>query len=365
MFEKYKKKREQMEFMGMRKGEYIRFVAMLIVMGVIALSMFFILPKYFVEKVKAREGLPTDKTMKVTPPPEKVPERIGDRFTKEYVDFLNKKLKEKGKTSGGDILEPKVPPPRKPFKENPRIWDKVVDYANYVPSDVQEYVFHMLNSMTQDEIDRRAKAIHLKEVLRNPKEYHGKFIHVVGRLLNLENRYVKRKDVPSGVTQFWLGKLWRIDEPKSVLFCIFDKHKEFECDPYMGDDVELTGVFVMMLNSDYETKTVIEPFVIGRRLKIHRSRSMFEDFPWVTMLIIGAAMLALLMFFILKARTELKQTERFMQKVRARMMETAMAHQKKDEDSEADNKPIQGEDKTEEQTASEERKTTDESKDGT
>lgn len=330
MFEKYRKKKEQMEFVGMRKGEYIRFIAMLIVMGVIVLFLFIVLPEYFVKKDREREGLPTKGRTKILPPRE-IPERIGDKYTEEYKKYLNKKLEElkEGETTDSDILEPKVPPPRVPFKENPDIWKKVVDKADYIPADVQEYVFHMLNSMTQEEIDERAEAVSLKTAVGNPKEFRGEFVHVIGRLLNLENRFVKKKENPSGVTQFWLGRLWRIDDPKTVLFCIFDKDREFECDAYMGDDVELTGVFVMMLNSDYETKTMVEPFVIGRKLKIYRSPSMFENFPWVTMLIIGAVMVGLLMFFILKARAELKETEKFMQKVRAKMMDAVMARQKK------------------------------------
>jgi len=330
MFEKYRKKKEQMEFIGMRKGEYIRFIAMLIVMGIIVLFLFIVLPDYFIKKDREMRGLPTGDHKEVRPPKE-IPKRIGDKYTEEYKRYLNEKLKalKEDDTADSDILEPKVPPPREPFKENPEIWKKVVDRADYIPADVQEYVFHMLNSMTQEEIEKRAEAISLKTAVSNPEAYRGKFVHVVGRLINLENRYVKKKDNPSGVTQFWLGRLWRIDDPRTVLFYIFDKDREFECDPYMGDDVELTGVFVMMLNSDYETMTMVEPFVIGRKLKIYRSPSMFENFPWVTMLIIGAVMVGLLMFFILKARAELKETGEFIQKVRAKMMNAAVARHKK------------------------------------
>ncbi|MCX7704461.1 MAG: hypothetical protein N2234_10285 [Planctomycetota bacterium] len=322
MLDKFKQKEK--EFMGMSKGEFVRLCAMLILMLLVLISLIAVLPTYM---SKPQERKKTPEGMRVDIPP-KTPERIDDsEESKKYMKWLNEKFGGKGGSgeTSSDILPPKPPSPKEAFKENPEMWNKVVDNSDYLPDDVQVYVLHMLNSMSAEEIEKKAEEIHLRTAVTNPKEYRGKFVHVRGRLISLENRTLN--DNVSGITQFWLGKLYRTENPSSVLFIIFEKDREFEADPYMGDDVELSGVFVMMLETVYEEKGKevrrIEPFLIARRLVYLPPHSMMADFPWTAMLIVSGVILALVVFLIIKARLELKESEKFLQNMRNKLLAVA------------------------------------------
>jgi|GEM_PF-3439333 len=354
MFEKYREKKIERDFMGMSKGEFIRLCAMLVMMLIVLIFLFLVLPGYIADAGKPKDFVPTDKAKIAIP--EEIPERIeDDDATKKYGKFLNEKLRtgkdigggETGGTISSDILPPKPPSPKEPFKENPDIWNKVVDKTESPPLEVQVYIFHMLNSMPAEEIEKRAEAIHLGEsysaITANTKEYRGKFVHIGGRLISLENRTMQ--DNVSGVTQFWFGRLYRTDDPRTVLFFIFEKDREFEADPYKGDDVEISGVFVMMLEAVYEDKgrekRMVEPFIIARRIRHIPPAPMFTSPSWIVLFALAGTLLAVILLLVIKGKRELKESEQFLSNIRAKLLEAAKSKAKKSEEQPTEQKPAE------------------------
>ena len=337
MFERYKAEKEKYRYWGMSRGDMIRLGAMALVFLLCIVLFVAFLPGFLANIPEETEG---GRPVMQKVQPAKTPKRYGEDVARERLEQMKKERIEQMRRNGEkNPLEdlgspiPGVPKPLEEFKEDPAVYEGLHDKAEFLPEKAIIYTLHRLNSMDRDELHRkvREEGIPLQEALAAPDKSRGRFVHVEGNLVTIHNTYLDSN--PSGVRQLWEGHIYSfgLSPFRNVYFLIFEKDREFtpyRGRSYHGDHVRLEGVFLNTWVTRYESGAKVEmPIVVGRRLTRVHTPPMFHDFPWAVMMIIGAAIVGLFMFFFFKTRAEIKRSDEFVRSIRKRVADMIQKRQ--------------------------------------
>ena len=215
-------------------------------------------------------------------------------------------------------------PPLVPFRENPKLWEEAPVRAPEPWEKGVEYALHYINSMPYEEFARlaRKKAIWIGEAFDAPQRNFGKLVWVEGNLNTCAEG--PNTNSLSGVNRYLFGQIYCFQTRNNYIwFVCWEKERDFNtyrAADMPGDPVRLYGVFVCTWMAKYPSGARLEiPVVVGRRLLSAPQKEMFADFPWVTMLIIGGVIFAMMVFFVLRSRQEIKATSEVLRRMRAKM----------------------------------------------
>lgn len=353
MFEKYRDLKDKRKHLGMSKREYYKFLFM----GLVMVIVFVVLVLQWGPSSGKKEGteveigddLPRDRRgmeVRRAGDPEaqkKFYEELaksrrlqeaaergtpGDEGTKEAGQEGEKPGNTEDAAGTGEKLAlPKIPEPPTPWKAEPEIWKQVDDsLADRLEEQVVDYALHQLNSMTQEEIDKKViedGEIPASDYTENPEQYRGKFVSITGTLLTLENRYIPG-DTRSGINQIWVGNIYnqRQKNYRKFYFYIFDKDREWvteqetrqKCLSRNGDLVTLNGIFVKVYRNHTEGGGIeAYPFLVGRRLHLTQDPTYEESYPWGMLAVVGVILGGVFVFFFLAMRRDRKVDEEFTQ----------------------------------------------------
>lgn len=256
--------------------------------------------------------------------------RAGDRDAQKAFEYEKRKRITETEEEGEVPLTPKpleYPEPPTPFVEEPGIWSEVRDEApNVLEEQPLYYALHQINSMTQDQIEKRVKEdgdLTEAEYGTNPAKYRGKFVSIAGTLIELEER-----DLPtnnrSGLNQIWVGTLYnqRNKKFRKYFFYVARKDMDYVTQTYCrakelsrnGDAVRLDGVFVKLYRTEIEGAgggTVIYPFIIGRELVIIKEPTYTELYPWGAMSVVAAIIGGIFVVIFFAVRRDIKGDKKF------------------------------------------------------
>jgi hypothetical protein len=191
---------------------------------------------------------------------------------------------------------------------------------------VVDYALHQLNSMTQEQIDKKVIEdgdIPPSDYTEHPEQYRGKFVSITGTLLTLENRYIPG-ETRSGVNQIWIGNIYnqRQKNYRKFYFYIFDKDREWVTEQETrrkrlsknGDLVTLNGIFIKVYRNHTEGGGIeAYPFIVGRRLHLSKEPTYQESYPWSMLAVVGVLFGGVFAFFFLAMRRDSKMDEEFTQ----------------------------------------------------
>lgn len=225
-------------------------------------------------------------------------------------------------------------PPLVPFREDKTIWGKAPIKAEKLWEEGIEYALHYINSMTYEDFISIAekKAIWIGQAFDSPERNAGKLVWLEGNLTTCAEG--PNPSSLSGVNRQLFGQIYCFQTRNNLIwFVCWEKEKDFNTyrgKDSPGDPVRLYGLFVHTWIARYKSGARFEvPVVVGRRLIAAPQHDMFAEFPWVAMLVIGGAIFALMLFFIIRSRQEIRATDEILRKVRTKMAEAAFAKKKK------------------------------------
>jgi len=237
-------------------------------------------------------------------------------------------------------------PPLIPFKEDPKIWEQAPVRADEPWEKGVEYALHYINSMPYQEFITlaRKKAIWIGTAFDAPQRNLGKLVWVEGNLNRCDEG--PNADSLSGVNRYLFGQIYCFQTRNNYIwFVCWEKERDFNAyrsKDVPGDPVRLYGIFVCTWVARYPSGIKIEiPVVVGRRLLAAPQPDMFAQFPWGWMLAIGGAIFALMLFFIVRSRQEIKATDEILRRVRAKMAEAASQKKEGEKPKTAQEKPSQ------------------------
>lgn len=302
MFEKYKKQREERGFLGMSGKEVTRIV-ILVLFGIIFLVFVSLQWPATSKKPPEEEGVVVPQVR-----------RAGDREAPAAFEIEKEKGLLKQRETGEIPLAPgplEYPKPPTPFVEEPGIWSQVDDNAvNVLEEKPLNYALHQINSMTQEEIEKRVKEdgnLTEDQYCRNPAKYRGKFVSITGTLIELEwNRLPPNR---SGLNMVWVGTLYNQQNMtyRKYYFYVTRKDAEYITNKYAyaqglarnGDLVRLDGIFVKLYRAEVEGgngAVLTFPFVVGRELiKIEEPtyKDIYSSYPWFLSMTVVMSIMAL------------------------------------------------------------------------
>ncbi len=353
MFEKYKDLKDKRKHMGMSKREYYKFLFM----GLVLVACFVVIALQWGPTSKPKEGteIGIDDDLPKNRRDMEIRRANDPGAVKKFYEELAKSKRQlekseqgttkdegNGKNEGDDgktgqttdkaakpreLELPDIPPPPTPWKAEPEIWKQVDDsVADKLEEQVVDYALHELNSMTQEEIDKKVMEdgnIPPSDYTEHPEQFRGKFVSITGTLLTLENRCIPG-ETRSGVNQIWIGNIYnqRQKNYRKFYFYIFDKHREWVTEQETrqkqlsrnGDLVTLNGIFVKIYRNHTEGGGIeAYPFIVGRRLELTKDATYEESYPWGMLAVVGVLFGGVFLFFFLAMRRDRKMDDEFTQ----------------------------------------------------
>ena len=326
MFEKYKERQKDKGFLGMTSKEVTRlfFVGFLVVLCFVIISL--MLPT-----VPTKQPGEEEEGLMVTP------ERVGDQGGLKALEFERERLIKEARERGEipSSLEPlEYPPPPTPFVEELGIWSQVKDEAvNVLEIPVLYYALHQINSMTQEEIEKRVKEdgnLTEEEYGRAPAKYRGKFISIAGNLRELEARPLSSNR--SGVNQIWDGALYSQQNKKfrKYYFYVTRKDADFITQAYIkaknlsgvGDVVRFDGIFVKLYRAEAEDAPgwiETRPFIIGRELVKIKDPTYSEIYSWGLPSVVAAIIGLVIVVIFFAVRRDIKADKEFKKEMHGKL----------------------------------------------
>jgi hypothetical protein len=324
VFEKYKERQKNKGFLGMTNKEVTRlfFVGFLAVLCFVIISLM----------------LPTVRTKPPAEEEEGVPvQRAGEPGAPEAFEIEKERLFREEQARGEVVptLKPlEYPEPPTPFVEEPGIWSQVKDEAvNVLEKEPLYYALHQINSMAQEEIEKRVKEdgnLTEEEYGKAPAKYRGKFVSIAGNLRILE-------DIPlspnrSGVNRIWLGTLYNQQNKrfKNYYFYVTRKDGDYITYDYCrakdlsgnGDVVRLDGIFVKLYTYEVEgVRGVIMtyPFIIGRELVKIKEPTYSELYSWGLPSVVAAIIGLVIVVIFFAVRRDIKADKEFKREMHGKL----------------------------------------------
>ncbi|TET32890.1 MAG: hypothetical protein E3J72_18350 [Planctomycetota bacterium] len=220
---------------------------------------------------------------------------------------------------------PEAPPkPPTPFVEDLQIWTKVDDnkIGDKLETEPFYYLMHMINSMNQSEIIKRAEAdkISLENIARSPEDCRGKFITFQGGYV-LERRSLADKDNPSGVAVFWEGFVF--NARANMFFTVFfiEKPIAFDWNPHAGpkDVVKVSGVFMKKHHFYNKNNKISHNYVIfARRLEEGKDAELGSTWGSPILWTAGALVFIIIIVLVIILRREARKSAESEQAFKAR-----------------------------------------------
>jgi hypothetical protein len=324
VFEKYKERQKDKGFLGLTSREVTRlfFVGFLVVLCFVIISLM----------------LPTVRTK---PPAEEergvVVRRAGEPGAQKAFELETERLLREARERGEipSSLEPlEYPPPPTPFVEEPGIWSQVKDEAvNVLEEPVLYYALHQINSMTQEEIEKRVKedgSLTEEEYGRDPAKYRGKFVRIEGNLRWLDTRPLSPNR--SGVSRRWDGMIYNQQNKKfrNYYFYITRKDGDYITYDYCrakdlsgnGDVVRLDGIFVKLYRTEVESTpglTVTYPFIIGRELVKIKEPTYSELYSWGLPSVVAGIIGLVIVVIFFAVRRDIKADKEFKREMHGKL----------------------------------------------
>ncbi|MFH1423315.1 MAG: hypothetical protein ABIH42_11480 [Planctomycetota bacterium] len=310
MFEKYKTQNKERSYWGMSTKETIKVFLIILFAALCLIVLCMEWPTPPTQQEREEITIPVNK-------------RVGDIDSQRQFEDIKQRMIDEQQTddtlTGNDYPEPPTE-----FAEEPDIWNQVRDEAiNVLEEPVLYYVLHQINSMTQEEVEKRVKQdgeLTENEYGNAPGKYRGKFISVEGTLVELENRPIEPNR--SGLNQIWVGRIYNQQNKKynNFYFYITRKDMQYITQTYCkakdltrnGDTIRLDGIFVKLYRTEIEGAAgavITYPFLIGREL-IKIKEPTYEDvYPKGPIAVISLLLMLFIVAIFISIRKDKKSEE--------------------------------------------------------